>query len=209
MKKIIILSVTLTLAVFVSAQAVSAAKPVQNNAVVEPGGSCATIQSGNITDLFGNPITIGYDQFGYNYQAHMFNGTYDSSDRNIDGTYWGQTGDFVDDKLVMKWSDSWLANVDCDGDGKLDRGLVDGNVGGISLGWLTNHVKGDYTDANGDVQHYTDFVKIVWTGPGSPLWGEYTIIEEVLNDPAGGYTGLYSKIGAPGFGLNDHWTELP
>lgn len=100
----------------------------------------------------------------------MFNGTYDSVDRNIDGTYWGDTGDYVDDKLVMKWSDAWLANVDCNGDGKLDRGLVDGVPSGISKGWLTNHVVGDYT-LDGNVQNYTDFVKIVWTGPDSPLWG--------------------------------------
>ncbi len=108
----------------------------------------------------------------------------------------------------MKWSDSWLANVDCNSDGKLDRGLVDGVPSGTSMGWLTNHVVGDYT-LDGNVQNYTDFVKIVWTGPDSPLWGQYTIIQEVWNDPAGGLNGLYSKIGAPGFGLNDQWTTLP
>lgn len=27
------------------------------------------------------------------------------------------------ENLVMTWSDDWLANVDCNGDGKLDRGL--------------------------------------------------------------------------------------
>lgn len=170
--------------------------------------TCATIKSGTITDSAGNPVVSGYDQFGYNYQAHMFNGTYDSSDRTIDGTYWGDTGDYVDDKLMMKWSDAWLANVDCNGDKKLDRGLVDGVVEGISKGWLTNHVVGDYT-LDGNVQNYTDFVKIVWTGPGSPLWGQYTIVQEVWNDPAGGLNGLYSKIGTPGFGLNDQWTTLP
>ena len=170
--------------------------------------ACETIKSGNITDSAGNPVVSGYDQFGYNYQAHMFNGTYDSSDRTIDGTYWGGTGDYVDDKLMMKWSDAWLANVDCNGDHKLDRGLVDGIVGGTSMGWLTNHVVGDYT-LDGNVQNYTDFVKIVWTGPGSPLWGQYTIIQEVWNDPAGGFNGLYSKIGMPGLGLNDQWTTLP
>lgn len=140
----------------------------------------------------------------------MFNGTYDSSDRNLDGTYWGQNGDFVDDNLMMKWSDSWLANVDCDGNHKLDRGLLDGSFesDGISKGWLTNHVEGDYTEG-GITQHYTDFVKIVWTGPGSDLWDEYTIIEEVWNDPAGGYNGLMTKIDAPGFGLNDQWTTTP
>lgn len=172
--------------------------------------SCTTIQSGLIKDSMGNTIESGYDQFGYNYQAHMFNGTYDSSDRNIDGTYWGATGDYVDDKLMMKWSDSWLANVDCNGDTKLDRGLVNGVADGTSKGWLTNSITGDYTDLQNNVRHYTDFVKIVWTGPGSPLWGQYSVIQEVLNDPAGGYNGLLFKTyGAPGFGLNDQWTQLP
>ncbi len=212
MKKTIILSIAVVLGVFafVFSQTALADKPVsfdvQGNEVGWSQTSCANIQSGTIVDSAGNPVVMGYDQFGYNYQAHMFNGTYDSSDRNLDGKYWGGTGDFFDDKLMMKWSDAWLANVDCNGDGKLDRGLVDGVVGGTSLGWLTNHVEGDYTDASGVVQHYTDFVKIAWTGPGSPLWGQYTIIEEVWNDPAAGYNGLYSKIGAPGFGLNDQWT---
>jgi hypothetical protein len=214
MKKSLILIIAFLLLAFGSAQFALADKPTKFDGqgievgwIPSPPADCATIQSGLITDSLNNVITAGFDQFGYNYQAHMFNGTYDSSDRVLDGKYWGQTGDFVDDKLMMKWSDSWIANVDCNNDGKLDRGLVNGIVGGISLGWLTNHVEGDYTDTNG-VQNYTDFVKIVWTGPGSPLWGQYTIIEEVLNDPASGYSGLLSKIGAPGFGLNSHWTVL-
>src|SRR3989344_7223245 len=112
---------------------------------------CATIKGGTITDSAGDPIQTGYDQFGYNYQAHMFNGTYDSSDRTLDGTYWGDpaSADYADDGLIMKWSDPWLANVDCNLDGKLDRGLVDGVVGGTSLGWLTNQNEGDY-DSDGD-----------------------------------------------------------
>lgn len=172
----------------------------------KPGG-CATIQSGTITDSAGNPVVLGFDQFGYNYQAHLFVGTYDSSDRTLDGTYWGSTGDYVDDQLIMKWSDDWLSNQDCTNDGKLDRGIP--GAWGISRGWLTNQVNGDY-DSDGDGTqdaHYTWFYKIVWTGPGSPLWGQYTVIQEVGNDPVGGYHGLLAKIGAPGFGLNDHWTS--
>jgi hypothetical protein len=164
-----------------------------------------------ILDSAGNPITTGFDQFGYNYQAHMFNGTYDSSDRTIDGTYWGVVADYVDDQLIMKWSDAWLANVDCNGDNQLDRGLVNGVPGGVSKGWLTNHLEGDY-DSDGDGTqdaHYTGFDKIVWVGPGGPLWGQYEVIEEVWNDPVGGYHGLQFKFGTPGFGLNDQWTQLP
>ena len=183
MKKYLILGVIATFS-FVLSINVTFAAP----------SSCATIKDGTITDAKGNPVVSGYDQYGYNYQAHMFNGYYDNYSRPAIPVTNG-------DKLIMKWSDAWLANVDCDYDGELDRGLVDGELtDGISKGWLTNHLVGD---------NYTDFVKIVWTGPGSPLWGQYTIIQEVLNDQTTGDSGLLTKIGAPGFGLNDQWTTLP
>jgi len=206
MKKIIFGLLFSVLLLGVSAYPVMADKPVAvDSSGVETSWSksnCADIQSGTITDSKGNPLVMGFDQWGYNYQAHIFNGYYDNYTRPTVPVTSG-------DKLVMKWSDSWLANVDCNGDHKLDRGLVDGVVGGTSLGWETNHLDGSYVDANGVTQHYVDFVKIAWTGPGSPLWGQYTIIEEVWNDPSAGYNGLYSKLGAPGFGLNDQWTTLP
>lgn len=159
----------------------------------------ATIQDGTITDSAGNVLRVGYDEFGYNYQAHSFNGTYDSSDRVLDGMYWGETGDYVDDHLKMKWSDDWLSNQDRDGDGKLDRG-----PDGISRGWLTNTVIGDYFDVDGNLQHYTYFCKIVWVGPGGSLWGPYEVIQENYNDPGDGSS--HFKVAAPGLGLNDHWT---
>ena len=138
----------------------------------------------------------------------MFNGTYDSSDRVLDHLYLGDpaSADYADDSLIMKWSDPWLANVDCNNDGRLDRGLVDGVVGGTSRGWLTNQNVGDYT-LDGAVQHYTYFAKIVWVGAATgTLWGEYQIILEVINDPAAGDHGVGTKLGAPGFGLNNAWT---
>ena len=36
---------------------------------------CATIADGTLHDTLGNPLQLGFDQFGYNYQAHEFNGT--------------------------------------------------------------------------------------------------------------------------------------
>lgn len=172
--------------------------------------NCAVIKDGSITDSTGNPVILGFDQFGYNYQAHLFEGTYDSSDRNIDGTYWGSTGDYVDDKLIMKWSDDWLSNKDCDGNGKLDRGAP-GSSGypTISQGWLTNNIVGDYDSDSDGIQdaHYTLFDKIVWVGPGGSLWGQYEVIQETYNDPVGGLHGLQFKTPAPGFGLNNQWTE--
>lgn len=180
-----------------------------------PKSGCGTILGGTIQDSVGNTVEMGFDQYGYNYQGHLFVGTYDSVDRDItgvDGDYNGDASDpsmaTLNDKLTMKWSDAWLSNVDCNDDGKLDRGLVDGVVGGTSKGWLINQSQGDY-DSDGDGTadaHYSYFVKIVWVGPGGSLWGEYEIIERVLNDPKGGVTGLEFPVVAPGFGLNDQWT---
>ena len=187
MKKLLIAVIVFTL-LLLSSSSVIAAKPAASS-------GCNKIKSGLITDSAGNTVTVGYDIYGYNYQSHMFNGTYDSSDRNLDGLYGGQEVDYADDKLMMKWSDPWLANVDCNNDGKLDRGLEDGVVGGTSKGWLTNHWLSD---------DGPEFVKIGWTGPGSPLWGQYTILQEVISSE-----GSTNTLGPPGFGLNDHWTSLP
>lgn len=68
--------------------------------------TCATIKDGTITDSTGNPVALGYDQWGYNYQAHMFNGYAGNFSRPTVPVTSG-------DKLNMKWSDAWLANVDC------------------------------------------------------------------------------------------------
>lgn len=161
----------------------------------------------------------GFDQFGYNYTAHIFRGTYDTSDRTIDDTYWGSTGDYVDDRLIMKWSDDWLTDVDCNGDGKLDRGGPGG--AGISKGWLTNHVVGDYLDPiDGSMQQYEWFVKIVYMDTtkyyamngnwydaatneliGPQLWGAYCIIQEVYNDTGAHQHGVTWKASRPGFGF--------
>ena len=183
----------------------------------EAKNDCASIQDGTIVDSAGNPIQTGYDQFGYNYQAHMFNGTYDSSDRVLDGTYWGDVADYVDDNLSMKWNDAWLSNGDCDGDNKLDRHY--GHPSYIGSGaWLTNHVEGDYADNDGNECHYTYFVKIVavsaddvlvagiWHDPdgveiGPEIWGQFAIIQSVYNDPCGGFHGVeYLSPASPGLG---------
>ena len=178
---------------------------------------CQEIKAGTILDSAGNVIEIGYDQFGYNYQAHKFNGTYDSSDRVLDGTYWGTVADYVDDKLAMKWNDAWLSNADCNGDDKLDRHF--GYPGYKDSGaWLTNNVEGDYTNVEGNKCHYTYFVKIVavssdsilvagiWHDAdgveiGPQIWGDFAIIQSVYNDPCGGFHGVeYLSPARPGLG---------
>lgn len=150
---------------------------------------CAKINDGTILDTNGNVITLGYDQYGYNYQAHMFNGLYDNYSRPIPPA---TTGDV---NLIMKWSDDWLSNLDCNGDNKLDRGLnaKTGVSTGVSMGWLTNHMEGDCETADGGSVHVTYFVKIVYdggaacaAGSASCIWGVYAVIEEVGEDPTNG-----------------------
>ena len=77
---------------------------------------CTTIQSGELLASDGSTITVGYDEWGYNYQAHMFNGGYCDAYRDA---IWCQP--YKEVHLSMKWNDAWLANKDCDGDGLLDR----------------------------------------------------------------------------------------
>ena len=49
-------------------------------AISKKAVKCTTIQSGELFDSAGEVIETGYDMWGYNYQARMFNGYYcDSS----------------------------------------------------------------------------------------------------------------------------------
>lgn len=102
--------------------------------------ACATIQGGTITDSAGQQVTLGYDQWGYNYQANMFNGWYGNYSRP---TVPATSGD----SLMMKWNDAWLSSKDCDDDHKLDRhfGFVSYRGSGA---WLTNHASGAYDVQN-------------------------------------------------------------
>lgn len=144
-------------------------------------GGCATIQSGTIVYstshyLAGQPLTTGFDDYGYNYQAHMFSGSYfnayaggagfaawDGEDvqylldnPGADG-HWAWPYRDVD--LLMKWNDAWLANKDCDGDGALDRHSGFSSYIG-SGAWETNHMWGTYDDG-GVICEWDYFTKII------------------------------------------------
>lgn len=141
--------------------------------------NCTKIKDGIIYDRQGNIITLGYDQYGYNYQVHSFKGLYDNYSRPAIPT---ATGPF----LKMKWNDIWLSNMDCDGDAKLDYSCCGGGA------WLTNAIEG--MDDNG--QYYKYFVKIVsvpldalaindvWYNAdgseiGPAIWSSFAIVEEI------------------------------
>jgi len=164
-------------------------------------GGCTTIQDGTLLTSDGLPITPGYDEFGYNYQAHLFNGRYCDYDR-VSG------GDSCDVTLVMKWNDAWLSNKDCDGDGLLDR--HDGFSSYIGSGaWTTNHQSGAYVGDDGQEHRWEWFVKIVAKPTagydcadygGVQIWGDFCEILSVYNDPYSGYHGVELKAIRPGLG---------
>jgi hypothetical protein len=179
--------------------------------IVEP--ACVTIQDGALYATTGELLETGYDMWGYNYQAHMFNGMYCDYLR---GTW--PTCPYVEDELIMKWNEAWISNQDCDGDGKLDRHFGhDSYIG--SGAWTTNHQNGTYPDPLKPTKscRWSYFVKIiavptdaellngVWRDGsgdeiGPVIWGEFAIIQQVYNDPCGGFNGLEYKGARPGLG---------
>ncbi len=177
--------------------------------------------------LHGQPLMVGFDPYGYNYQAHMFLGSYANVYLGGEGfpPYAGEDATYLAQnpraatrwywpyrttQLEMKWNDAWLSNMDRDGDGKLDR---PGNYIG-SGAWETNHM----VDTNPDGSQWVDFVKIVavpstahkvagvWYSDdgkeiGPDIWGAFALVLEVYNDPAYDTHGvLYKSLAQPGFG---------
>lgn len=178
-----------------------------------PKTECTSIQDGLIVNSDGDVIYTGFDEWGYNYQAHLFNGYYCESYQNA---AWCLP--YADVQLSMKWNDAWLSNQDCDGDNLLDR--HSGFPSYIGSGaWLTNHQSGEYYDEDGNLCKWNYFVKIVaapsdafkndqsvwYTADGEEIgeviWGEFAIIQEVSNDPCAGEHGaqFISPVG-PGLG---------
>lgn len=197
---------------------------VEDTFKAKPDG-CTTIQSGDLYYaaghyLEGEPLTTGYDVYGYNYQAHMFNGSYaniylgrtgsafppyDGDDEtylaaNPDAEYhWAWP--YRETTVIMKWNDAWLSNKDCDMDGELDRHL------GLGEGaWLTNHMWGSY-DMEGVLCEWDYFTKIIapplgayadggiWYNEdgveiGPAIWGSFATVQTVENDPCAGLEGL-------------------
>ncbi|MEA3313142.1 MAG: hypothetical protein U9Q18_02055 [Caldisericota bacterium] len=200
MKKILIIAVVISLLSLVGFFAIGS-----NNVMAD------TIQDGTIHYKGSTTIiSLGYDQWGYNYQAHMFNGYYGNITRPPaqvnEGTH-----------LIMKWNDAWLSNKDCDGDGFLDRHYGYNSYIG-SGAWLTNHMRGIYEGEDGKMHKWTYFCKIVaapegataiegvwYTSDGEEIgpviWGAFATIQEVYIDRYGGFHGIsyLSPIG-PGFG---------
>lgn len=188
--------------------------------------ACTTLKDGVLTYspghyLYGQPIPVRYNPYGYNYQAHLFNGSYANVYLGGDGfpPYEGDDDSYLaanptvvghwawpyrDVNVLMKWNDAWISNKDCNNDGTLDRPT---NYIG-SGAWETNHMSGGEGE-----DHWTYFVKIVaapanatnvggiWyaadgTEIGPVIWGAFAIIQEVES----GLGATYVSPAGPGFG---------
>ena len=156
---------------------------------------CTTLQDCVPTYSVGHyladePIPLGFDPYGYNYQGHMFNGSYANAylgrdklppyEGDDDAYYQRLVNEEIADDvaeaqailagkwywpgrdvhLAMKWNDAWLSNKDCDNDGALDRHYGFDSYIG-SGAWLTNHQSGEYEDPEGNTVKWNYFVKIV------------------------------------------------
>lgn len=176
---------------------------------------CTTIQDGQLYASDGSLLETGYNQWGYNYQARMYNGMYcdyTPSSRPGGVNYESCQEQYGNVRLMMKWNDAWLSNKDCDDDGKLDRHFGFSSYLG-SGAWETNHASGTYIASDGAECKWSDFVKIVavptdaiaendldcgfygteakmWfttSGDeiGCSIWGAFAVIEDIYNDPCG------------------------
>jgi len=174
-------------------------------------GACTTIAGGTLLGPDGAQVASGYDQWGYNYQARLFNGRYCDYLRNA-----AWCGFIRDMDLVLKWNDAYLSGRDCDGDGSLDRHLGYPSYRG-SGAWYTQHQSGEYPAADGTICHWTTFAKVVavpadairrgvnWetadgTEIGPAFQGDFAIIQMVQNDPCQGLHGI-SLLSPLGGGL--------
>ncbi len=118
----------------------------------------------------------GFDQYGYNDTARVFNGTGSSWCQGKLGLTEAQCdaymAPYAADRLVMKWNAEW------------DRGNAEGwsDPDGYDA-WTSNEWNGRVPGGSGETWHY----KMVWVGAcgadGTPLpnggyciWGQFAVI---------------------------------
>ncbi len=143
----------------------------------------------------------GFDQYGYNYSARIFNGpswlwatktykTDEAAARTI-------MGDYANDKLVMKWNAEW------------DRGKAEGWSKPPYKAWETNEWNGRFPGGSGSVWHY----KTIWIGAGHGpdgtvlpdggyvIWGQFEVVMDQGADLAYGPGHMFFAKATPnGFG---------
>lgn len=119
----------------------------------------------------------GFDQYGYNDTARIFNGTGESwaLAQGLPSNYLGV---YAPDKLVMKWNAEW------------DRGNAENWANPPYAAWENNEWNGKGGNGSGQVWHY----KIIWVGDytSNPdlvpegaygIWGQFAVIMDQGTDP--------------------------
>jgi hypothetical protein len=136
---------------------------LKSSSLAAKGGTC-TLANGRV-------VGTGFDDFGYNRCAHLFNGSFGGycAARNAAPTCGG-----VDpsSKLIMKWNEEW------------DRGNAEKWLKPPYAAWLDNEARGTYTDGT----PYSEHFKTKWdagcvaskgtvsSNGGSCIWGQFEIL---------------------------------
>lgn len=207
MKKILVIVLVLTLVLAFCGTAV-AVKP-----------DYTTIKDGVLTYSAGHylsdqPLTLGYDMYGYNYQAHLFKGSYANAYLGRDGfePYAGDTEAYLalypeaentwywpyrDVYISMKWNDAWLSNADRDNDLSLDRHFgFDSYIGSGAWEMYYECTYDEFGEI--DYEYRCKIVAVpsdaykeggIWYSAegveiGPDIWGQFAIIEEIENGEA-------------------------
>ncbi|EKE12389.1 MAG: hypothetical protein ACD_13C00223G0005 [uncultured bacterium] len=122
----------------------------------------------------------GFDEYGYNDVANIFNGT-GASWSLAKGLPADYLGIYSNDKLVMKWNSEWV------------RGNTEGWSKPPYAAWENNEWNGAFPGGSGAVWHY----KIVWVGNYAAdlslipdgaygIWGQFAVIMDQGIDPSFG-----------------------
>jgi hypothetical protein len=108
-------------------------------------------------------VKAGFDQYGYNYNARLFNGWYGYYDKVLDGGLVPGTGDAM---LVMKWSEDWTP-------------MAEEPIGA----WCTNHFKWYSNDYDEDTWYGWE-TRDKWVDSNGPfIWslvGDWSIHVDYL-----------------------------
>ena len=149
------------------------------------GGSCTLAN--------GNPAQTGFDQYGYNRCAHVFNGTWEGyctePKRNAAPDCYGVARTT---KLIMKWNEEW------------DRGNATGWEKGPYDAYLDNEIRGTYIDGTPFSEHF----KTRWdagcaangvsSNGGSCIWGPFEILMDQGTE--NGVKVWWTKLTPAGYG---------
>ncbi|MBI3567815.1 MAG: hypothetical protein HY084_06380 [Gemmatimonadetes bacterium] len=159
--------------------------PLASSASAKGGGSC---QLAN-----GNSANQGFDQYGYNRCAHLFNGTFAGycAARGAAPDCGGVDGSTT---LIMKWNEEW------------DRGNATSWNDGPYDAYLDNETRGHYLDGTAFSEHFKTRWDagcvasggVVSTNGGSCIWGAFEVLMDQGTE-AGAHV-WWTKLTPAGYG---------